>query len=180
MFRLVDRLIEGIAVVAFAVSSIFICINVINRYLVLGALRELSRDYEVVAPVYLFFREWLGAISVTADEVPGFLLVWVAFLGAYLALRREGHISFDLLIDALPSKGRKILIAINMALMGTFLSVLLAQSIRMINVAGRTEIETAEIAQGWFMLIMPIAALLLIAALARRIQETFFEKPEAD
>ena len=72
MFRLVDRLVEGIAVFAFAVSSIFICINVINRYLVLGAMPELSRTYDSFAPVYLFFREWLGAISVTADEVPGF------------------------------------------------------------------------------------------------------------
>ncbi len=180
MFRLIDRTVEGIAVFAFAVSSIFICINVINRYLVLGAMRELSRTYESFAPVYLFFREWLGAISVTADEVPGFLLVWVAFLGAYLALRREGHISFDLLLDALPTRARKVVIAINMALLGLFLSVLLGHSIRMIRVAGRTEIETAEIAQGWFMLIMPIASLLLICAMARRIQETFFNKPEAD
>ncbi len=180
MFRLVDRLVEGIAVFAFAVSSIFICINVINRYLVLGAMRELSRKFEDFTPIYLFFREWLGAISVTADEVPGFLLVWVAFLGAYLALRREGHISFDLLVDALPPIGRKVVMALNMALMGIFLSVLLGHSIRMIRVAGRTEIETAEIAQGWFMLIMPIAALLLIAALARRVQENFFTKPEAD
>ena len=180
MFRLVDRLVEGIAVFAFAVSSIFICINVINRYVVLGAMRELSRTYESLMPVYLFFREWLGAISVTADEVPGFLLVWVAFLGAYLALRREGHISFDLLIDALPPRGRKAVIALNMTLMGLFLSVLLGHSIRMIRVAGRTEIETAEIAQGWFMLIMPIASFLLICAMARRIQETFFDTTKAD
>ena len=180
MFRLIDRTVEGIAVFAFAVSSIFICINVINRYLVLGAMRELSRTSESFAPVYLFFREWLGAISVTADEVPGFLLVWVAFLGAYLALRREGHISFDLLLDALPPKPRKLVIAINMTLLGLFLSVLLGHSVRMIRVAGRTEIETAEIAQGWFMLIMPIASLLLIFAMARRIRETFFDKPEAD
>ncbi len=180
MFRLADRLIEGIAVLSFAVSSLFICINVINRYVVLGAMRELSRQFEAVTPIYLFFREWLGAISVTADEVPGFLLVWVAFLGAYLAFRRDGHISFDLLVNSLPPKGAKILQALNMAFMGIFLSMLLAQSIRMIRVAGRTEIETAEIAQGWFMLIMPIAAFIMIAALARRIQETFIDKPEAD
>lgn len=180
MFRLVDRLVEGVAVFAFAVSSIFICINVLNRYLVLGAMRELSQTYDWFMPVYLFCREWLGAISVTADEVPGFLLVWVAFLGAYLALRREGHISFDLLVDALPPWGRKAVLAFNMALMGLFLSVLLGHSIRMIRVAGRTEIETAEIAQGWFMLIMPLASLLLIAALARQVQETFFGKAKSD
>ena len=38
----------------------------------------------------------------------------------------------------------------------------------MIRVSGATEIETAEIAQGWFMLILPLAALLLaLAAMTR-------------
>ena len=38
----------------------------------------------------------------------------------------------------------------------------------MISIAGATEIETAEIAQGWFMLIMPIAAVLLLIATIQR------------
>ena len=178
MFKLIDRCVEGIAVFAFAVSSIFICVNVFNRYVVLGLFRKAAAEVEWLTPAYLTARSFFGAISVTADEVPGLLLVWMAFLGAYLALRREGHISFDLIVNALPIRARKAVMAVNMAVMGIFLSLLRGHSIRMVWVAGRTEIETAEIAQGWFMLIMPIAALLLIGALARRVQQTFFDKPE--
>jgi len=167
MLRIIDRVVEGVAVLAFAASSLLICINVINRYLVLGGMRKLAASFDGFTPVYLAFRDILGDISVMADEVPGFLLVWVAFLGAYIAMRRGGHISFDLLANKLRGTPRKALRLINALLVGGFLGLLLWQSIRMIRVSGRTEIETAEVAQGWFMLILPIAAVLLLLALAR-------------
>jgi TRAP-type C4-dicarboxylate transport system permease small subunit len=45
------------------------------------------------------------------------------------------------------------------------LALLFYQSVRMIIIDGSTEIETAEIAQGWFMAILPLASVLLIFAL---------------
>ena len=106
--RLLDRVVEAAAIAAFAVSSLFIFLNVLNRYLVLGLFRDLARDYESLRPAYTAVRSALGDIVVTADEVPGYLLAWVAFLGAYLAMRREGHIAFDLLAESLPRMGRRI------------------------------------------------------------------------
>jgi TRAP-type C4-dicarboxylate transport system permease small subunit len=168
MLRLVDRIAEALAVSAFFVSSGFIFLNVVNRYLVLGFLRDLAKDYEGLRPLYFAIRDALGNIVVTADEVPGYLLVWVAFLGAYLAMRKEGHIAFELLVDALSPRIRQFMIFINTSLIIGFLLLLFWQSIRMIRVAGATEIETAEIAQGWFMLILPIAAILLgVACIVR-------------
>jgi TRAP-type C4-dicarboxylate transport system permease small subunit len=110
----------------------------------------------------------LSSVVVTADEVPGLLLVWVAFLGAYVAMRHEGHIAFTLLLDKLPGVWRRIVTGFNTFLMSAFLLLVLWQSIRMIRVSGRTEIETAEIAQGWFMLILPIASVLLLVAVIHR------------
>jgi len=132
-------------------------------------MRNLSKQFEGFKPVYLFFREHVGALSITADEVPGLLLVWIAFLGAYLVMRREGHISFDMILESLSPKLKKLVILLNGTLMAGFLMVLLFQSIRMIKVSGRTEIETAEIAQGWFMLVLPLGAVLLLASLLQRI-----------
>ncbi|MEL7543860.1 MAG: TRAP transporter small permease [Pseudomonadota bacterium] len=167
LFRLLDRLVEGAAVLAFAASSVLICINVVNRYAVLGGLRKLAQSFEWLQPYYISIRNTLGDISVMADEVPGYLLVWVSFLGAYLALRKGGHISFDLIVDSLRPRLRSAVKAINLALISAFLGVMAFQSVRMIRTSGRTEIETAEIAQGWFMLILPIAAVLLFLALVR-------------
>ena len=107
--------------------------------------------------------------------MPGLLLVWVAFLGAYLAMRKEGHIGFDLLTDSLSTKGRKAVTILRTVLIAGFLCLLFQQSVRMIWVAGRTEIETAEIAQGWFMLILPISAILLLLALFRQLANSLSE-----
>ncbi len=178
--RALDRAVEAVAVTIFTASCLFIFLNVLNRYLVLGLLRDLAKDWEGLRPFYFGIRDALGSIVVTADEVPGLLLVWIAFLGAYLAMRREGHIAFDLLAQSLPVKAQRGLEIANAVLIGGFLVMLLWQSIRMIQVSGATEIETAEIAQGWFMLILPIAALLLLLATAVRLRESLQgQEPDA-
>lgn len=171
MLRLIDRIAEAIAVLCFAVSSAFVFINVLNRYIVLGLLRDWAKDHEGFRPTYFAIRDAIGSIVVTADEVPGLLLVWVAFLGAYIAMRKEGHISFDLALESLPRAGRAIARGLNTALIAGFLVLVLWQSIRMIRISGATEIETAEIAQGWFMLILPLASVLLIIAAVSRFLE---------
>ncbi|WP_350334426.1 TRAP transporter small permease [Coralliovum pocilloporae] len=168
MLRLIDRIAEALAVFTFMVSSAFIFLNVLNRYLVLGLFRNWAKDHESFRPAYFAIRDALGSIVVTADEVPGLLLVWVAFLGAYLAMRKDGHIAFDLFVQSLPRKGRLLVQGVNTVLISGFLVLLFWQSIRMIQVSGATEIETAEIAQGWFMLILPIAAVLLTIAAVKR------------
>lgn len=176
--RILDRGVEAIAILAFVISSGFIFLNVLNRYLVLGAFRNLASDYESLRPAYAAVRGALGNIVVTADEVPGYLLAWVAFLGAYLAFRREGHIAFDLLVEKLSKGNQKLVAILNGILIGGFLVMLFWQSVRMIKVSGATEIETAEIAQGWFMLIMPMAAILLLIALGVRLNETLRNNKE--
>ncbi|MEO9900935.1 TRAP transporter small permease [Nisaea sp.] len=168
MFRMIDRAAEALAIIAFTVSSAFVFLNVLNRYLILGLFRDMAKDFESLRPAYLAVRDLLSGVVVTADEVPGLLLVWVAFLGAYLAMRREGHIAFDMVLERLPRLGRRIVDGINTLLISGFLVMLGWQSVRMIRISGATEIETAEIAQGWFMLILPIAAALMLIAVIRR------------
>ncbi len=171
MIRTLDRIVEAAGTICFAASTFLICANVFYRYVVLDWLRNGAKAWDWLTPIYHVLDEVFGALSITADEVPGLLLVWIAFLGAYLAMRHEGHISFDLLIERSPAGLRRVLrSAIHLAMLG-FLALLLWQSIRMIRVSGATEIETAEISQGWFMLILPIAAVLLGLALAIRMRD---------
>lgn len=157
--RLVDKTIEILAAAALIVAAAMILINVLNRYVVQGWIRG-SSDW-----LYGIVDGFLSPISATADEVPGLLLVWIAFLGAYLAYRREGHISFDMFVDMLSPRAKRIVITLTESTILIFLIILLFQSIRMMIVDGETEIETAEIAQGWFMLIIPLSAALLSFAL---------------
>lgn len=167
MMRVIDKIAEGVAVACFAISSAFVLLNVLNRYIVLGMMRDWAKEYENLRPIYLSIRAAMGEIVVTADEVPGLLLVWVSFMGAYIAMRNEGHISFTLVVDALPKKIRQGTNILVKALIIAFLGVVFWESIRMILVSGATEIETAKIAQGYFMAILPLSAVLLAIAILK-------------
>ena len=163
--RFVDRLIEIVAATALVAATLMILLNVFNRYVVLGWLRTGSENSDVLVSVFEFADNLFSPLSATADEVPGLLLVWIAFLGAYLAYRKGGHISFDMIVEGFPDRLRRLTVVFTDGTVMVFLGILLFQSVRMIMVDGETEIETAEIAQGWFMSIIPIAAVLLLLAL---------------
>jgi len=169
--RLIDRIVEVLAAITLVAAASMILINVFNRYVVLGWLREGSEHSEWAACLFEATDALLSPVSATADEVPGLLLVWIAFLGAYLAYRAGGHISFDMVVDSLPRIPRRIVVVLTDATIMAFLVLLFLQSIRMIRVDGETEIETAEIAQGWFMTIIPLSAALMILALVLDIVE---------
>ncbi len=119
----------------------------------------------VITCAAVFFRYVMNAALPWPEEVAGYLLVWISFLGAYLALRRDGHISFDMLLEKLPRPAeRGVRVLIDLILIG-FFAIILVLSIRMISVVGATEIETAEIPQGVFMAVLPVSSAVIIVAL---------------
>ncbi len=144
MLKVIDRSVAAVAALLVAATAVAVCLNV-------------------------FFRYVLESGLVWADEIPGFLLVWIAFLGAYLAIRREGHIAFDLLVAKLPPRPRAVLQTLIDLLVVGFLVLLVRTSVEMIARVGGREIETAPIPQGVFMAILPIAGMLMIVGLAVRI-----------
>ena len=42
-----------------------------------------------------------------SEELSRWLLVWLTFLGAIVALRRHAHLGLDTLVRALPPRGRR-------------------------------------------------------------------------
>ncbi|WP_136066028.1 TRAP transporter small permease [Modicisalibacter radicis] len=144
MLRYLDRLVETIVGALVALTTIAVCLNVFYRYV-------------------------LGSGLVWADEVPGFLLVWIAFLGAYLAARQEGHIAFDMLVESFPPLLRgSIQVIGELAVIGFFV-LLGLKSWQMIDRVGGRSIETLPIAQGVFMSVLPLASALMVVALGARL-----------
>src|ERR1041384_6355426 len=56
----------------------------------------------------------------TSEELSRWLLVWLTFLGAIVALRQHAHLGVDTLVRALPGSGKKI------CFMGSYLLILYA------------------------------------------------------
>lgn len=117
----------------------------------------------------VFFRSVLGASLPWPEEVSGNALVWTSFLGAYLAVRDQRHISFDLLLERLPVTTHKVVGTIGDGLVIGFFSLLIYQSIKMIRIVGGTSLQSVDIPIGVFMAALPVCGGAIIVAVALRI-----------
>ncbi|WP_158967167.1 TRAP transporter small permease [Chachezhania sediminis] len=97
-----------------------------------------------------------------ADEVARYLMIWMTFIGAGLALRAGGHVAITNLQDALPGLGQKILRAL-------ILLILLAFFLKMVEVGlsyaermGRQKTPALRISFYYIYLAMPLGFGLLI------------------
>lgn len=146
MIRLLDRVITVAAASIVAATAIVTCIAV-------------------------FFRSVLGASLPWPEEVSGHALVWTSFLGAYLAVREQRHIAFDLLVEQLPDRAQKVVLTVGELLVVGFFVLLIYESTRMIRIVGGTPLLTVDIATGVFMAALPICGAAIVLALCARIFE---------
>ncbi len=117
----------------------------------------------------VFFRYALGSALAWPEEISGYLLVWISFAGAYLALRGGGHINLDLFVEKLPERPRRLLYMAIDAVVAAFLVLLTVLSTRMILIVGNTPLETIDLPQGIFMASIPISSATMALALAVNI-----------
>ena len=95
MERLLDlycRVLKGAIALCLAVMVVLVFTNVVLRYA---------------------FNSGIA----TSEELSRWLLVWLTFLGAIVALREHAHLGVDTLIRALPPRGRLICFVLSYVLM---------------------------------------------------------------
>jgi TRAP-type C4-dicarboxylate transport system permease small subunit len=93
--RLLDlycRVLKGAIALCLAVMVVLVFTNVVLRYI---------------------FNSGIA----TSEELSRWLLVWLTFLGAIVALREHAHLGVDSLIRALPPRGRLICFVLSYLLM---------------------------------------------------------------
>ncbi len=90
------------------------------EYLVIGLVGALA----VLVAVEVFFRYVLNASISWYDEFAGYLLVWLTFWGAVLALDRGRHIGFETLVERFPIPVQKLTMTIVYLLLITLQVVL--------------------------------------------------------
>lgn len=110
----------------------------------------------------VFYRYVLNDALSWSEEVSKFLMVWLTFTGAPLALRHGGHVAIELLPNALPARLRQL------ALLVTFL-IILALMVVFVHqgwvLAWNARMQVAATLGGfsmiWVFLAIPVGGLLM-------------------
>jgi len=135
------------------------------EYLVIGLVGALA----IVVAVEVFFRYVLNASISWYDEFAGYLLVWLTFWGAVLALDRGRHIGFETLVERFPIPVQKLTTTI------VYLLIIIVQAVVVYygwmlttQLTGETTI-TLPIPIGVIYLVLPVTGALMLLICAIRI-----------
>ena len=152
MFKAFDRVLDWIAttvkyVMLVQASMIFviICFAVFTRYL-------------------------LNYVPSWSEEVPRYLLVWITYLGAALAVKYKEHISLDVFFNLMPVRARQVGHLILNVLIGAVGMIMLVFGIGLVRQFGDDLMESIAVKNIWFYLAMPISGGLMILYI---IQDTW-------
>jgi TRAP-type C4-dicarboxylate transport system permease small subunit len=106
------------------------------------------------------------------DEFSGYSIVYMCFLGAAWVLRRDGHVSVDIVIDHLSARSRtiqKIVISILLAMMCLFLTYFGAGATYDVYTRGKYIDIGINVPVYPFLGVMPLGYFLLFIQFLRRI-----------
>jgi TRAP-type C4-dicarboxylate transport system permease small subunit len=123
----------------------------------------------VVVCLGVFFRYVLNASLVWYDEFASYLLVWLTFFGAVVALYHKRHIGFELVVDKLAPPVRRVVDFVAEATVLGFQFVLLYYGwILTQRLGDETAISLPWVKVAWINSVMPITGgLMLLIGLAR-------------
>ncbi len=125
--------------------------------------------------VAVIFRKAGHSIS-WYDEFAGYILVWVTFWGAVVALERKRHIGFETLVDLMPLPLQKTVMAIVYLLLMFLNLVLIRYGWRLTTeLSGETAI-TLPIPIGYINLVIPVTASLMLILCLIQIAGLWTEK----
>lgn len=110
----------------------------------------------------VFWRYVLNDALSWTEETAKFLMVWLVFAGAPIALRKAEHASIDILPDRLPGRLRQGLFVLIYLMIIGFLAVLIDQGIAFALQAKSQTTATTNISMLYIFSAMPIGAVIML------------------
>lgn len=137
MREAIDRVAEGVLALLMAVMCVLVFVGVTFRYVLLEPI------------------SW-------TEEVGRFCLVWVSFIGTYLAHRRCQHIAVTVFVDRLtPARQRRVRIVV-LVLLSAFMLMLMVQGTAYSTAFIRYYSPILELPLGLVYAALPVAAMLML------------------
>ena len=110
----------------------------------------------------VFTRYLLNYVPSWSEEVPRYLLVWVSYLGAALAVKYKEHISLDFFFNLMPVRARQVghlFLNVLIAIVGVIMFVF---GIGLVRQFGDDLMESIPVKNFWLYLAMPISGGLIV------------------
>jgi TRAP-type C4-dicarboxylate transport system permease small subunit len=116
----------------------------------------------VILSLQVFCRFVLNSSLGWPDELSGYLLVWLTFIGSILALADGEHISFTLLVKKAKGKVQLILKTIANLIMIFFLAILCQYSIPLVQRTWNQNAITVPVSKGFMYSAVPVCCGIMI------------------
>jgi TRAP-type C4-dicarboxylate transport system permease small subunit len=114
----------------------------------------------VVAGV--FTRYIMQNPLVWTEALARMAMIWTAYLGMSIAVKRQGHLGVTIMVRKLPLPGRRLVKLFTDLLIAAFLSILIVKGIKMVAVSG-IQIEPATgITMSYPFSIIPLSGALML------------------
>lgn len=125
----------------------------------------------VILIASVVYRYGLNNALSWAEESSKYLMVWLTFLGAPIALRGFGHINIDLLIAVLPARLQQLMYLMVSIIIGVTMGIVLWKGWGFAELGARQVASTFNISMFYLYIAVPIgAALTLLVALEQALQ----------
>ncbi len=149
-----------------------------NRWVVIAMMAVMT----TLVFMNVVCRYILNFSIIWAEEVSQYLMVWVAFLAAGLALRQGRHVAIEMLQDRLPSRARRMTRHLVALLLILFMGILTVLGFQFVRFAWDQETPVLNIPLGIPYMAVPVGALLLVIHLFflyRSFIDGSFDVPES-
>lgn len=114
--------------------------------------------------VQVFYRYVLNHPLSWPEETARVLIVWLSFVGGYMALRENKHIGFNLFVKKLPENARRVVEIVGRVLVIFFLIVVIWQGWIFAHKSLSILMPYTGISVGWFVYsVFPVSGVLLLA-----------------
>jgi TRAP-type C4-dicarboxylate transport system permease small subunit len=118
----------------------------------------------------VFFRYFLNSALVWYDEFASYLLVWLTFYGTIVASYRRRHIGFEVVVNRLQPKTRRIIDFISESFVLGFQIVLLYYGWLLTRKMGdETAVSLVWVKMSWIYSVLPIAGGLMFFISFKRL-----------
>jgi TRAP-type transport system small permease protein len=125
----------------------------------------------VILTAAVFWRYALNNAIPWSEELSKYLMVWLTFLGAPIALRHGSHINIDLLQQLMPPRGRQLFHLVIHLVVAATMAILIWQGISFTQLGARQTASSLNLSMAYLYAAVPIgAALVALVALEHSLR----------